>query len=97
MAVVDPMDGLTARLGEFLFTPMEPVKAKATQQEKVQGQDGLARKRKQSISRDRREAEGAGTALVQQRLEPDGLTDSAREQLSVSAAFKRRTELISAG
>lgn len=96
MAVVDPMDGLTARLGEFLFTPMEPPKARAKEQEKVQGQDGPARKRKQSISRDRREAEGAGTALVQQRLEPDGLTDSAREQLSVSAARKRGIELTSA-
>ena len=73
-AHIDPIDGLTERLGEFLFSPTE---------ESARTEDGWAKKRrgtKGSISR--LEVDGEGW-LVRNTLESDGLTDDTRNLLCV--------------
>lgn len=84
---IDPMDGLTARLGEFLFAPSDPppMPKMGTQRP----EEGSAKRRKPSMSSERRDAGVPSMALTQQQAESDGLTGSARDQLSVhSASFQ---------
>jgi hypothetical protein len=76
-AHIDPIDGLTERLGEFLFNPTEGA-AKA--------EDGWAKKRKGikgKVQADAMADDGQSWWIVRNNLESDGLTDSTRNLLYV--------------
>lgn len=70
---IDPIDGLTERLGEFLFSPTEGVK-KTSQEGSKKKMRGLMGSK---ITLDRTERE---SALVP-KVEPDGLTEDSRSIL----------------
>lgn len=75
-AAIDPIDGLTERLGEFLFAPVTPP---ASGSDSGGKKESAPKRRKQSVGGEKREI--PGMSLIQPRAETDGLTDAAREHL----------------
>lgn len=77
---IDPIDGLTEALGEFLFSPTEGAARDVARDSFAKKRKGAAKGRAPS---GRIADDGYGSSVVRTMAESDGLTDASRELLSV--------------
>ena len=80
-STIDPVDGLTERLGEFLFNPVAVEASGSGAKTSQRTDEGTKKKRRGLSERSSPMKSSNGGDLI--RVESDGLTDSVRETLYV--------------